>query len=94
MHSNIQELEAALAEAQEKWRVSNKAAFLAREIQIKLHKDCADLLEKAEAEVERLKLSMLAHFNEEHLAGDGPEIDRWKRKVERLQAELRGKPTF
>lgn len=38
-----------------------------------------------EAEVERLKLSMLAHFNEEHLAGDGPEIDRWKAEVKLWQ---------
>jgi predicted RNase H-like nuclease (RuvC/YqgF family) len=38
-----------------------------------------------EAEVERLKLSVLAHFNEEHLAGDGPEIDRWKAEVKLWQ---------
>jgi len=43
------------------------------------------LLIQARAEVERLKLSILAHFNEEHLAGDGPEIDRWKREVARLR---------
>lgn len=40
------------------------------------------------AEVEKLQRSMTAHFTEEHLAGDGPEIDRWKREVERLTREL------
>lgn len=30
------------------------------------------------AEVERLKASMIGHFQREHLEGDGPEIDRWR----------------
>lgn len=40
------------------------------------------------AEVERLKVSMVNHFQREHLEGDGPEIDRWKRKVKRFQVTL------
>jgi hypothetical protein len=40
------------------------------------------------AEVERLKASMVEHFQREHLEGDGPEIDRWKREVERLKAAI------
>lgn len=42
----------------------------------------------ARAEVERLKQSMADHFTRDHLAGDGPEIDRWKREVERLKQAL------
>lgn len=41
-------------------------------------------LEDAKAEAERLKESMQRHFIEEHLAGDGPEIDRWKRQCAAL----------
>lgn len=41
----------------------------------------------AEAEVERLKASMARHFTEEHLAGDGPEIDRWKALAKSNQRE-------
>lgn len=37
-------------------------------------------IEGLEKEVEQLKDSMLRHFQDEHLAGDGPEIDRWKRR--------------
>lgn len=43
-------------------------------------------------ENERLKQSMVQHFSEEHLAGDGPEIDYWKaqnRQLEQRNAELR-----
>lgn len=42
-------------------------------------------LEEARADVERLKESMQRHFVEEHLAGDGPEIDRWKRQCAALE---------
>lgn len=43
-------------------------------------------------EIARLKDSMMRHFNEEHLAGDGPEISRWKSRnqwLEQRNAELR-----
>ncbi len=38
-------------------------------------------------EVERLKQSMVHHFQREHLAGDGPEIDRWRAEVAKLKAD-------
>jgi len=50
--------------------------------------------EQAEAECDALKQrvsalesSMVRHFQEEHLAGDGPEIDRWKARVAELERE-------
>ncbi len=33
------------------------------------------------AEVKKLQDSMIRHFQREHLEGEGPEIDRWKRKL-------------
>lgn len=50
-----------------------------------------DRIQQIEQENERLKQSMVQHFSEEHLAGDGPEIDRWKaqnRQLEQRNAEL------
>jgi len=43
-------------------------------------------------ELERVKMSILQHFQDEHLAGDGPEIDRWRRENATLrgQAEVAG----
>ena len=35
-----------------------------------------------------LEYSIANHFTNEHLAGKGPEIDRWKRKVKELESEL------
>lgn len=46
-------------------------------------------LDAAEAEVVRLKRSMTDHFDRDHLAGDGPEIDRWKARVAALTDALR-----
>lgn len=49
-------------------------------------------MSKLRDENQRLKQSMMQHFSEEHLAGDGPEIDRWKaqnRQLEQQNAELR-----
>lgn len=40
------------------------------------------------AEVARLKTSMAEHFQRDHLAGDGPEIDRWKARVRELEAQI------
>lgn len=37
--------------------------------------------------IKDLETSIIKHFHEEHLAGDGPEIDRWKRKVKELEGE-------
>lgn len=34
--------------------------------------------------IEELETSMILHFQKEHLEGDGPEIDRWKRMVKQL----------
>lgn len=48
--------------------------------------------ERAEARVAEMEQSMLGHFQREHLAGDGQEIDRWKRQkatMEREHAALR-----
>lgn len=42
------------------------------------------------ARIEELEASMTRHFSEEHLAGDGPEIDRWKAKYQELEAALQG----
>jgi hypothetical protein len=39
------------------------------------------------AEVERLKVSMAEHFQRDHLAGDGPEIDRWRTAAKANQRE-------
>lgn len=36
------------------------------------------------AENETLKVDMVNHFHKEHLHGDGPEIDRWKRQNKEL----------
>jgi DNA repair exonuclease SbcCD ATPase subunit len=41
-----------------------------------------------EARIAELEASMVRHFQEEHLAGDGPEVDRWKRRVAELEAKL------
>lgn len=41
------------------------------------------------ARVEAVNGSMLAHFQRDHIEGDGPEIDRWKRKVAALEEQLR-----
>ncbi len=56
-----------------------------------------DMFVALRARVVELKVSMVRHFTEEHLAGDGPEIDRWKAKArtaeataERLSAALKG----
>lgn len=57
------------------WIVGNGAEFLDR------------ATETLRAEVERLKQSMADHFKNEHLAGDGPEIDRWKAAVAKLKAD-------
>jgi len=57
--------------------------------------DPANQIAKLKAEVEQLSnllrdhaASMLSHFQREHLEGDGPEIDRWKRKNEALKTEV------
>jgi len=41
----------------------------------------------AEREIGRLKTSMAEHFQRDHLAGDGPEIDRWRTRVKVLEAQ-------
>ena len=35
--------------------------------------------EQLQQRITELEASMIRHFQEEHLEGDGPEIDRWKR---------------
>lgn len=58
-------------------------------------KECAHAaLEQLEAENAALRTrlaetqsSMVRHFNEEHLAGDGPEIDRWRAENAALKQE-------
>lgn len=42
-----------------------------------LHKT-GEMVIQRDIEIAGLKESMVAHFNRDHLAGDGPEIDRWK----------------
>ena len=39
------------------------------------------------AENDKLKVDMVMHFHNEHLHGDGPEIDRWKRQNKEWIAE-------
>jgi hypothetical protein len=46
------------------------------------------------ARVRTLEDSMVRHFQEEHLAGDGPEIDRWKLRVRTLKALLSTQAQF
>ena len=43
---------------------------------------------ESDRRIRELEKSIADHFTNEHLAGDGPEIDRWKRKVAELEAEL------
>jgi hypothetical protein len=44
--------------------------------------------DRLEARVKELEASMVGHFQREHLEGDGPEIDRWKCKVDQLRRDL------
>jgi len=44
-------------------------------------------IEKLEATVKQIQDSMLKHFQEEHLEGDGPEINRWKWRSEHIKAQ-------
>jgi hypothetical protein len=44
-------------------------------------KRLGDKLEAAQARVKELEVSCISHFQRDHLEGDGPEIDRWKRKL-------------
>jgi hypothetical protein len=37
---------------------------------------------RLQKENERLRASMVDHFQKEHIEGDGPEIDRWKARIE------------
>ncbi len=53
-----------------------------------IKRDNKEIQEQADR-IEELERSMVKHFNEEHLAGDGPEIQRWKNKLERAEALLR-----
>lgn len=41
--------------------------------------------DEAKARVSEVELSCLAHFQRDHLEGDGPEIDRWRWKVAVLE---------
>ena len=45
-------------------------------------------LEHAKERIAELGASIARHFAEEHLAGDGPEIDRWKRRVAAQDAAI------
>lgn len=47
----------------------------------------AQLLDKDLA-IADLSASMLRHFQEEHLMGDGPEIDRWKRRLAEREEQI------
>jgi hypothetical protein len=47
-------------------------------------KDAEADAERLAARIKQLEESAVRHFQEEHLAGDGPEIDRWKRRVKHL----------
>ena len=42
-------------------------------------------------ERDKLREDIANHFATEHLAGDGPEIDRWKAKCDKLAAKLKEK---
>ncbi len=48
-----------------------------------------DLYQRTEARLKALEDSMIRHFQEEHLAGDGPEIDRWKARLKAVVADLK-----
>ncbi len=44
-------------------------------------------------ENERLRVSLVEHFQREHIEGDGPEIDRWKARIDAalvLHREIQG----
>jgi len=43
---------------------------------------------KRQERIERLETSMVNHFVEYHLEGDGPEIDRWRAKAKQLEAKI------
>src|SRR4051812_2094316 len=38
------------------------------------------------ARVRQLEESIAGHYHRDHLAGDGPEIDKWKARVRELEA--------
>lgn len=48
-----------------------------------------DALAQALARVQEVELSCISHFQRDHLEGDGPEIDRWKRKLASQEAHVR-----
>ncbi len=66
--------------------VKNLEADLALNKSMLAHQ--TNLAREAEPRTMKLETSMIKHFQDEHLAGDGPEIDRWKKKVKDLEAEL------
>jgi len=50
--------------------------------------DLMDTNAKWAIKVKELEVSMILHFQKEHLEGDGPEIDRWKRRVKELEDNI------
>ena len=50
--------------------------------------ECDALLADCQKRIEELETSILKHFQEEHLAGDGPEIQRWKSRLAEAQNEI------
>lgn len=68
-------------EARDNWA---KQCNLASEAQA----DALNNVTRLQEEVDRLKQSMVDHFKRDHLAGDGPEIDRWKARVQELEAQI------
>ena len=43
-------------------------------------------LAKANERINEQQLGIMRHFRDEHLAGDGPKIDRWKRRLAAVEA--------
>jgi rubrerythrin len=65
------------SEREDLWRRSRGAEWI-------IHKH---EVQRLLTDLERVEDSMVRHFQEEHLAGDGPEIDRWKARAKQAEAE-------
>ena len=90
-----------MVEAAAKWVRTSMTLYDPTERDRRLNNECRptrDIIEALKAllseweergqRITLLETSMRSHFEEEHLSGDGPEIDRWKSKVHDEEVKL------
>lgn len=53
-----------------------------------LYSEAREIKDEQDKQIVELKTDMIMHFHKEHLQGDGPEIDRWKRQNKELTATI------